>query len=78
LTFDEGGLGHYGTVAARARKSDEGGDEMDEKGSQDRALPHGSKKLKTLGIAGKLSNSPRTTKMVTKSKLKAKALQLSY
>jgi hypothetical protein len=56
--LDEDGLGHYGTDAARARKSDQGGDEMDEKGSQDRAFPHGSKKLKTRGIAGKFSNSP--------------------
>ena len=29
--FDEEGLGNYGTDAARARKSDEGRDEMDEK-----------------------------------------------
>jgi hypothetical protein len=30
LIFDEDGLSHYGTDAARVRKSDEGGDEMDE------------------------------------------------
>ena len=35
--FDEDGLGHYGTDAARARKSDEGGDEMDEK---DKEITH--------------------------------------
>ena len=35
--FDEEGLGHYGTDAARARKSDEGRDEMDEK---DRKIAH--------------------------------------
>ena len=35
--FDEDGLGNYGTDAARARKSDEGGDEMDEK---DRKIAH--------------------------------------
>ena len=29
--FDEEGLGQYGTEAARACQSDEGGDEMDEK-----------------------------------------------
>ena len=37
LMFDEEGLGHYGTDATRARKSDEGRDEMDEK---DRKIAH--------------------------------------
>ena len=36
-TATEDGLGHYGTDAARARKSDEGSDEMDEK---DRKTAH--------------------------------------
>jgi hypothetical protein len=35
--LDEDGLGHYGTDAARACKSDQGGDEMDEK---DRKIAH--------------------------------------
>jgi hypothetical protein len=35
--FDENGLGHYGMDAARARKPDEGRDEMDEK---DRKIAH--------------------------------------
>ena len=37
LMFDEEGLGNYGTDAPRARKSDEGRDEMDEK---DRKIAH--------------------------------------
>ena len=37
LMFDEDGLGNYGTDATRARKSDEGRDEMDEK---DRKIAH--------------------------------------
>ena|SRR5215469_15029062 len=49
------GLGKYGTDAARARKSDEGRDEMDEKDRKIGPFPHGSKKLKTRGIAGKLA-----------------------
>ena len=36
-TATEEGLGNYGTDAARARKSDEGRDEMDEK---DRKIAH--------------------------------------
>jgi len=37
LMFDEEGLGNYGTDAARLRKSDDGGDEVDE---QDHEVAH--------------------------------------
>ena len=55
LMFDENGLGNYGTDAAGARKSGDGREEMDEKGSRDRAFPHRSKKPKTRGIPGQLA-----------------------
>ena len=57
--FDEDGLGHYGTDAARARKSDEGRDEMDEK---DRKIAYFRMVARTENPRNcrQISNSPRT------------------